>query len=294
MQNTDPVIARLIAWAESRADIRALVLSSSRTNPTVPELLDELSDYDLDVIIRGDARDWYEDRSWLTQLGPLLVGFCEPPGIEYGIEAAGCVILYADGSKIDFTIMPEGIWKHVVSEPTLRGGWDDGHRVILDKDGLSAGLKPPTHREFFPLPPSAAEYQEVIERFFTEATYVAKYLWRDELIFFKHSFDQEMKGEQLRRMLEWYMEIDHTWAVRLGVHGRGLKKRLPPELWAEFEATYTGPEIAENWAAFWRTIALFGKVAEYVGAALGYTYPSSLHQRMRAYLERIQAMPAHP
>src|SRR5579884_2245238 len=146
MHQNDPVIARLIAWAQSREDIRALVLSSSRTNPTVPELVDALSDYDLDVIIRGDARTWYEDRTWTEEPGPVLVGFADPPAQEYGIEISGCVIIYEDGTKIDFTIMPEEIFKQVVAEPTLRGGWDDGHLVLFDKDGLSAGLKTPTHR----------------------------------------------------------------------------------------------------------------------------------------------------
>jgi hypothetical protein len=44
-----PVIARLIRWGENREEVRVLVLSSSRTNPTVQELVDCLSDYDLDV-----------------------------------------------------------------------------------------------------------------------------------------------------------------------------------------------------------------------------------------------------
>jgi hypothetical protein len=38
-------------------------------------------------------------------------------------------------------------------------------------------------------------------------------------------------------MLKWRMELDHNWSVRLGVHGREVKKRLPPELWAELEST---------------------------------------------------------
>lgn len=291
MAAPDPVIERLLAWANSREDIRALVLSSSRTNPTVSaELVDPLSDYDLDVIIDADARAWYENRAWLEGMGKVMVGFVEPPAREYGIELFGCVILYEDGLKIDYTIMPVSIFKQVVAEPQLRGGWDDGHRVLLDKDGLAAGMPKPTHREFIPRPPSEAEYRDLIERFFTMATYSAKNLWRDELITFKHCCDDEMKGLHLARMLEWQMEIEQGWSVRLGVLGRKLKSRLDARLWAEFESLYVGPGLAENWDALYRSIELFRRVAGEVGARLGYAYPAALDERVSAYLRGVQQM----
>lgn len=146
MDKDNPVIARLIAWGEKHDAIRAIILSSLRANPSVQYLVDPLSDYDLDIVIQGDARSWYEDRSWLQDYGRLLVGFVEPPAEEYGIEDFGCVILYEDGTKIDYTIMPVEIFRQVVAEPILRGGWDDGYQILLDKDHMAAGLKPPTHK----------------------------------------------------------------------------------------------------------------------------------------------------
>lgn len=286
----DTSLQRIIAWGEGRDDVRALVLSSSRTNPTVPELIDPLSDYDLDVIIRGDARDWYENRAWLEDLGKVMVGFVEPPALEYGIEDFGCVIIYEDGLKIDYTVMPVEIFAHIVAEPGLRGGWDDGHRVLLDKDHMAERMPAPTHREFIPKPPSAAAYQEVIERFFTETTYVAKYLYREELLFFKNNLYAEMIGVYLLKMLEWRMEIDHGWTVRLGLFGRGLKKRLPPELWAALERLYVGAGRDENWQALFDAIALFRRVAGEVGAALGYAYPQALDDKVTCYLTGIQDM----
>ncbi len=287
----DPGIARIVAWGESRPDVRALVLSSSRANPNVPELVDALSDYDLDVIISGDARAWYADRSWLEDFGPILTGFVEPPALEYGIEDFGCVILFQDGMKIDFTILPVSIFRQIVAEPHLRGGWDDGYQILLDKDHLADGYPPPTHREYIPAPPGEPEYRRVIDLFFTEATYVAKYLWRDELLFAKHCLDAEMKGENLLRMLEWRMEIDHGWSVRLGLHGRGLKQRLPVEIWSALERTYVGAGQEENWDALWKTIALFRRAAVYVGQRLGYAYPEPLDRQVAGYLEKIKNLP---
>lgn len=294
MNMEDAVIRRLMEWGERRQEIRAIVLSSSRTNPAVQHLVDRLSDYDLDIIINTSARTWYEDRSWLEDMGKVMVGFVEPPDQEYGIEIFGCVILYEDGTKIDYTIMPVEIFKQVVAEPKLRGGWDDGHQVLLDKDGLARGLKKPTHQEYIPKPPSAQDYQELIERFFTESTYVAKYLWRDELVFVKHNLDQEMKGNYLCKMLAWRMEIDTNWSTRLGLLGRGLKRQLPSALWAEFEATYVGADREENWQALHRTIDLFRKVAIEVGDHLGYLYPVDLDSRVLKYLEWIRNLDRSP
>ncbi len=56
MATDNPVITRINEWGEKRADIRAIVMSSSRINPNAQDLVDLLSDYDLDIIIDADAR----------------------------------------------------------------------------------------------------------------------------------------------------------------------------------------------------------------------------------------------
>ena len=122
-------------------------------------------------------------------------------------------------------------------------------------------------------------------------TYVAKSLWRDDLVFAKFCIDHDLKLEALRRLLEWRLEIDHDWRVKPGVYGRGLKRLLPADLWSELAATYVGPEIEDNWAALWRTTALFRRVAGEVGVALGYAYPQRVDDRVSAYLNAIRQLP---
>jgi aminoglycoside 6-adenylyltransferase len=128
----------------------------------------------------------------------------------------------------------------------------------------------------------------VIEEFFLDATYVAKLLWRDDVMAAKHILDHSMKQEYLRPMLEWHFEIDHQWSVKPGPYGRRLKKWLRPDLWAELERTYTDAELEANWEALFRSIALFRKAALEVGERLGYAYPADLHQRTVAYLEKVK------
>jgi aminoglycoside 6-adenylyltransferase len=84
--------------------------------------------------------------------------------------------------------------------------------------------------------------------------------------------------------------LDHGWAVPVGNLGKGLKKRLPPDIWSELERCYAGAGVAENWEALYRTIDLYRRVAVEVGDHLGYAYPHELDQRVTAYAREIQRM----
>jgi aminoglycoside 6-adenylyltransferase len=283
----DEIIQWLIEWAEKQEPIRAMLLTSSRANPNAP--VDVFSDYDV-ILVVTDIHPFHEDDGWLQDFGKVLVVYRDPIRPEYGLEKFARITQYEDGTKIDYTIWPVGIMERVVEEPSLPDYLDVGYFVLLDKDHLTDGLKPPTYSAYIPSPPSEAEYLRVTEEFFHESTYVAKNLWRDELIFMKYNLDYIMKFKLLRKLLEWRMEIDQNWSVKTGAYGRGLKQRLMPETWAELEATYAGAGMEENWAALFKTIDLFRRVAIEVGDHLGYGYPHDLDQRMVAYLEKVKEM----
>jgi aminoglycoside 6-adenylyltransferase len=89
-------------------------------------------------------------------------------------------------------------------------------------------------------------------------------------------------------MLEWRAELDHDWSMPIGSLSKGLKKRLPSEMWTQLEATYAGAGIEENWEALFRTMRFFRKVAIEVGAGLGYVYPYELDERVTAFVQEMQ------
>jgi aminoglycoside 6-adenylyltransferase len=111
------------------------------------------------------------------------------------------------------------------------------------------------------------------------------------LVFAKWILDQDMKTVAMRRMLEWRIEIDHDWSLKPGVLGRGLKRFLPAQHWAELANTYVGPDFEENWAALWRTAYLFRRVAREVGNALCYTYPQEVDDQVSVYVNAIRQLP---
>lgn len=270
--------------------MRAMLLTSSRAIPHAP--VDIFSDYDVILVVQ-DIQPFYEDRGWLEAFGRVLALYRDPLTIDKGLERSAYVTQYESGLKIDFSLWPVGLLQRVVAEPQLPEEFDAGYQVLLDKDGLSVGLKPSTFRGYIPTPPSATQYHETVENFLLDATYVAKFLWRDDLMAAKFILDYAMKQESLRPMLEWHMEIDHRWSVKPGPYGRWLKRRLRADLWAALENTYTGAGLEANWEALFKTIDLFRSAAIEVGVNLGYTYPADLEARVVAYLKKVRHLERH-
>jgi aminoglycoside 6-adenylyltransferase len=281
------VLNRLAAWGEGQPAVRAMLLSSSRTRPDVKA--DRLSDYDV-ILVVEDSDAFMQDSAWLEAYGQRLAGWGDE-GELCGLKTYFRGEVYADYVKIDYSVWPAPLLRRIAALPTLPAELDLGYRVLLDKDGGTQGWAAPTYRAYLTERPSAAEYRAAVEEFWWTATYVAKSLWRDELVFARFCLDHELKLGVLRRMLEWRTALDNGWRVRPGVFGRGLKQRLPGEVWGELAATYVGPALEDNWEAFFRLARLFGRVAGEVGEALGYDYPREVEARMMAHLEAVRRLP---
>ena len=76
------------------------------------------------------------------------------------------------------------------------------------------------------------------------------------------------------------MEVDHDCPLSVDALGKGLKKRLSPEIWSQFEETYVGADIAETWEALFRRVAI--EVVE------GNVYPQRLDERVTKFAKEMQ------
>jgi aminoglycoside 6-adenylyltransferase len=288
-QPNHDVIQTLIQWAMMHDPVRAVLLTSTRAIPGVT--IDVLSDYDVILIVR-DIHRFVDDHAWLNDFGQVLITYWDPilPDPVFGIEKCANVTQYMDGLKIDFNLWPVGLLQQILVPPVLPAELDAGYRLLLDKDHLTDTMRPPTGRAYIPNPPTLTTYQLLINDFLSDAPYVAKCLWRDELMPAKWCLDYDMKHVYLRQMLEWRVEIDQGWSVPVGRLGKGLKLKLPADIWTALEQTYVGAQIEDNWSALMYIMELFHQVSVEVGNYFGYAYPIELHQRVRAYVEQIRAL----
>jgi aminoglycoside 6-adenylyltransferase len=285
----DPVIQGIMRWAHKRDDVRAVLLTSTRAIPG--GTIDLFSDYDV-VLVVLDIYPYFEDEGWLYDFGEVLVRYRDPIKLMDGFEKFAYITQYEDGLKIDFTLWPVEVVHQIVKADELPLDLDIGYLVLLDKDHVTRGMKPPSYQAYIPGPPGEAEYQELVREFFHEATYVVKHLFREELIPAKYNLDYRMKQANLVRMLQWRLEIDQGWSVRLGAYGKGLKKYLNEETWSLLEKTYVGAGMAENWQALFATIDVFRTTAIEVAESLGFDYPFILDDRVMVYLRKVKNLGA--
>ncbi|HUS82753.1 MAG TPA: aminoglycoside 6-adenylyltransferase [Dehalococcoidia bacterium] len=280
------VLGRLVRWANGERSVRALILTSSRANPNASP--DRLSDYDV-IVAASDVGSLSSDDFWLHAYGAVLVR-CRDSYRCCGVDVQTRLVLHQDGTKIDYSLWSTELLNGILHQPQLPDVLDVGYRVLVDKDNLTGDLKPPTYAAHVPRKPSEPDFQSLVEEFWLETSYVAKNLWRDELLPAKFSFDAVIKFNLLRVMLEWRVELDHDWSLSPGFMGRGLNVVLKPDVWEKLERTFVGPGTEENWEALFATADLFRATARAVATQLGYRYPEELDRSMTAYLAGIKSM----
>ncbi|MCK4599690.1 aminoglycoside 6-adenylyltransferase [Candidatus Bipolaricaulota bacterium] len=277
MRTEEDVLSQFSEWARRNDVIRAAVLTSSRVNPN--PCIDFLSDYDIELYV-SDLRPFQQDDSWLRVFGPIMVRWPLKPRSTDGENWITRLVQFKDGVRIDFQITDQ-----TSIEPDA---YDNGYRVLIDKDNLTTGLQEPTFSEYIIKKPSRQEYETLVHEFWWDAIYVPKYLWRDELPFAKYMFDNVLRYSFLQKVVEWYIGLQNDWSVSTGTCGKKFKRYLDAETWLEFESTYAGADVEENWRAFFKTVEFFRKLARTVGTSLGYDYPTELDEEVTQYCLSIR------
>lgn len=285
MEQSDSTITRVVEWAAGENAVRAALLTGSRADPQAT--LDALSDFDILLFITEDS-DLSEREDWLRTFGSVLVMLRERSTYR-GRLVPTRLVQYRDGSRIDFTLAPIGILRELAETDELPPWLDRGYRVLLDKQDLADQLAASSGAGYAPVRPTEEEYMALVEVFWWESIYVAKYLTRGELLPAKYSGDCVLRFECLVRMLEWYVQTGGDWDRSIGPHGRGLTALLAPEDRLALEATFAGPGTGENWNALFAAIDLFRRAAAAVAEELGYRYPQTLDRDVESYLRRIRS-----
>jgi aminoglycoside 6-adenylyltransferase len=283
----DETINHLARWAEGRADVRALIITSTRAIPGGH--LDAYSDYDAIVVV-DDVRSLADDTDWLTEFGAVLIAYWDPLREDpaTGAVRLGSVVNYVNGLKIDFSLWSRQRYVDVTAGPEPHPEFDAGYRVVVDKDGLTAELPEPTFTAYVPRRPDEATYLRLITDFLIGVPYVAKGLLRDELLPTKWVLDFDMRFNYLVPMLEWRVQCDHQWSLKAGNLGKGLTSHLPAAVRSELERTFTGADPEANWEALFVMITLFGRIAREVADLLGFTYPDDLVTSVADHANRMR------
>jgi aminoglycoside 6-adenylyltransferase len=268
--------------AEQDERIRAVAMNGSRTNPNVPK--DMFQDFDI-VYLVTEMDSFLRDRHWVDVFGERIImqtpntNSLVPPD---SVSRFPYLMLFTDGNRIDLTLVPLDEKYVYVREDKLT-------MILLDKDHCLPEIPAPTDEDYRVKRPSAENFADCCNEFWWVSTYVAKGLWRKEILYAQEHLNGPVRS-MLMKMLAWQVGIQTNFSVSVGKSGKYLEKYLSEKSWQELLSTYADGSYEGTWKALSAMGNLFRSTAKYVAAHLNYEYPQEEDERVTAYLKHIETL----
>jgi len=284
MRTPDEVMDLILRVANGDDRIRAVLLGGSRANSDVPE--DILQDFDITYVV-SEMDSLLQDHNWIDVFGERLI-LQMPEEMTIGEKDKHCfhyLMLFKDGVRIDLTLLPLS---------ALETGYKPGSLTVLllDKDNLFEKLPTPTDADYRIKRPTEQEFKDCCNEFWWVSTYVAKGLWRHELIYAKATLENVVRLMFLK-MIEWYIGAQTEFKVSLGKSGRNVKQHVSPELYQKILSTYQDSDINNTWLSLFTMTSTFSELANEVACGLGFRYNTVEEENVTGYLRSIYKMQAH-
>jgi aminoglycoside 6-adenylyltransferase len=283
MRSEREMLDLIIKTARNDERVRAVVMNGSRLNPKAPK--DFFQDYDV-VYLVTEKESFLADPGWIKVFGELMIlqlpdEMSDPPPEGRGLYY-GYLMQFADGNRIDLSLFPVDKVDQLEQDSLTL--------TLLDKDGVLPNFPPPNDSGYMPKPPSAKAFFDCTNEFWWVSPYVAKGLWRREIVYARHILDVYVR-EQLDKMLAWYVGMCSGFQKSPGKLGKYLESCLEPELWQLLLSTYSDADYARTWEALFAMGELFRRIAIPVAQHFGYSYPHGDDQRVSAHLRHIRYLP---
>lgn len=281
MRSQEEMLKLILDIAREDPRIRAVILNGSRADPNASS--DIFQDFDI-VYLVTDLAPFIRNTGWIRRFGELMIfqapdDMGDPPPENH--DAFAYLMQFADGNRIDLTIFP--------IENLDRLEKDSQSLLLLDKDGIIGALEPPSDRDYLPKPPTAKQFDDCTNEFWWVCPYIAKGLWRGEIIYAKHTF--EIVREELMKMLTWYAGLKTGFSISPGKFGKNLPQLLEPELAAMLLRTYSDAGCENTWEALFTMCNLFRSTAQQVAEHFGFNYPEDDDRRVSAHLRHVRTLP---
>ena len=282
MRSEQAMLELIVGTAQHDDRIRAVIMNGSRTNPNARR--DPFQDFDI-VYVVTEVESFRSDPRWIDRFGERMILqlpelMQDPPPQNNGTFVY--LMQFMDGNRIDLGLVPLAKL-HELDRDSLS-------LLLLDKDGIIAPFAPPSDSDYLPKPPTAQQFADCCNEFWWLCPYVAKGLWREEIIYAKTMADGPLR-EQLMKMLTWYVGMETGFTRSSGKLGKRFKQMLEPELWALVEQTYADAGYAQTWAALSTMTKLFRVIATRVAAHFGFDYLYDDDEKVSAHLQHVQMLP---
>jgi aminoglycoside 6-adenylyltransferase len=282
MRSEKEMLDLILDTAREDERIRAVVMNGSRANPNASH--DRFQDFDVAYLVT-EVEPFKYNYEWIKRFGEIMImqmpeDMEDPPPQKHG----GFVYLmqFSDGNRIDLGIDPISYLHEIVS--------DSLSIVLLDKDGLIPPIPPSNEGDYLPKPPTAKAFDDCCNEFWWVSTYVAKGLWRKEILYARYFLDHFVR-DQLTKMINWYIGLRTQFSKNPGTYGKYVEQYLDLGQWELLLKTYSDSGYANTWEALFATTALFRQMALQVAGHFRFDYRQQDDERVSAHLEHVRNLP---
>lgn len=282
MRTEQEMFSLILEVAKKDERIRGVGLTGSRTNLNAAK--DPFQDFDI-VYVVTEMQSFIEDKHWIDVFGERMIMQTPenmelfPPTLNGNFSY---LMLFTDGNRIDLTLCPL----------EKKDNWNSGDTlavVLLDKDNILPSLLPANDKEYWVQKPSAAAFSDCCNEFWWVSTYVAKGLWRQEILY---AYDHlHIVRKQFLTMLEWKIGFETNFSLSIGKNLKLLEHYLDEETWGILINTYPLCTYNQIWDALFKLMNEFEKVAVEVAKIIDVPYSIEESKKIKRYCRHVQTLP---
>lgn len=283
MRTEKEILDLIIRFAQRDNRIRGVLMNGSRVNPQIKK--DIFQDYDI-VNLVTDVEPFKDENYILSHFGEIMVmekpedKVCPPP---IGDGHYTYLMQFIDGNRIDLTFF------HLSKADELLK--DSLTKILLDKDQNIPDIPPPSEQSYLIKKPSEKLYNDCCNSFIWGlGSHIPKTIWRKELPLLMCLIDLVLR-KPLIQMLGWSIGMKTNYQCSIGKGGKYLQKYLEPEIWRDFEQTYTDANYQNIWNSLLLFHELFKKIALKVGYEYGFQFPEEECERAVKFLKHVKELP---
>jgi aminoglycoside 6-adenylyltransferase len=283
MRSEEEVITLILDVAKADKRIRVVLLNGSRANPDIKK--DKFQDFDI-VYIVNEINTFLTDPAWIDIFGERLI-LQMPDDMTFKNEKSGpssfvYLMLFKDRNRIDLTLLSIDQLENKFEQDSLA-------LLLLDKDGLFPKIPASSDTDYHIERPTEKMFTDCCNEFWWVSTYVAKGLWREEIIYAKDMLEIPVR-EMFLKMIEWYIGTETGFSVSFGKSGKNMKSYLSPALYNKILLTYPDADARNIWKSLFIMTDIFRDLANKISGNLCFTYNPKEDYNVTEYLQWVYSM----
>lgn len=264
--------SRITTWAAAQSDIIAVVAVGSKARGDA----DLWSDLDLLLFTEDLTR--YLDAGWLHTLGDVWLTYKD----EAGPGDPEWFVIYEGGLKVDIVLLqvdePAATLEDLLQRYPYQTVFARGVKVLFDRHGQARSL--PTRPVIAP-PPSASEFEHVVNGFLLESVTTAKFIARGDFLRAQHWLAHDLRPNLLK-LIAWHANGRDTW-----YNGRFIDVWADPRVLTSLPHTFALYERDSLYRALHTLLDLCRLVGEETADHFTFTYPTETHLKITHLIKTI-------